>query len=131
MSIANLIAINGIELTDQGRLFNEVNNEKLVDVELANGGLRRYHKAHKKTFSFSWDWCPNASSDTSDLKGGRDTIKSLAMSGTSMTLTLRNHPTQAAATYTVVLSSYTEDLLRRDYVGNKYFYSIKLDLVEI
>lgn len=131
MATSNLIALNGIELTDDGRTFNENHNLKVVDVELADGGLRRYNKAFKKSFSFAWDWCPNASSDTRDSKGARDTIKSLALSGASMTLTLRNHPTQAASSYTVVLSSYQEDLLRRDYVSNKYFYSIRLELIEV
>jgi hypothetical protein len=131
MAALNLISLNGTELTDQGRTFNEVNNEKVVDIELANGGLRRYLKGRKKTFSFSWDWCPNSSADTYDAKGGRDAIRAAAFSGTSMVLVLRSHPTNAASTYRVVLSNYTEDLLKRDYVSNRYFYNIKLDLTEV
>lgn len=129
----NLISLNGIDLTDDGRLFNESNEHKVVDIELANGGLRRYHKANKKTFSFSWDWCPNADSDTRDGLGARDTIRSIALAGTSMTLGIRRNAANpnSITYYTVLLSSYSEELLRRDIVGKRYLYNVKLDLVEV
>ena len=128
--LENLIALNGTELTDQGRTFTESNEEKVTDVELANGGLRRYYKARKKTFSFTWDWCPNSSADTFDGKGGRDAIRAAAFSGTSMILVVRSDP-NTTLSYRVVLSSYSEDLLKRDSSPKRYFYNIKLDLIEV
>jgi hypothetical protein len=127
---ANLISLNGVELTDQGRTFNEGSAEKNVDMELSNGDTRRYRKATKRTFSINWDWCPDSSSRTHDLKAGRDGIRAAAYSGTSMIFVVRNHPT-TTETYTVLLDSYSEEIIRRDIVSNVYFYTISLSLIEV
>ena len=127
---ANLISLNGTELTDMGRTFSENSAEKNVDLELSNGDTRRYRKATKRTFSINWDWCPNSSARTHDLKAGRDGIRSAAYSGTAMTLLVRNDPTDASESYTVLLESYSEELIRRDTITGTHFYTISLSLIE-
>jgi len=129
--MANLISLGGVELTDQGRTFSESSELKKVDVELANGGTKRYYKAGKRKFSLNWTWAPDATAQTFDAYGARDAIRTLVYTGTSLVLIIRNHPTDLPVTYTVLIESYSENLLRRDVVSGVYFWELSLELMEV
>lgn len=205
MALANMITLNGVELTDDGRTWDENHDPRIVQNELANGSIRRYNKAQKKKFQIAWTWLPNASASTTDRKGGRDAVRAIAYSGASATLLVRNvatGPTSSVTTavttniltlssngfttgqamqvltnstagltvgsiyyvitpttntfqlsstlggsavaltngsctlyplevYTTLVESYSEKLLRRDYVSNSYLYDVNLSLMEV
>lgn len=129
MAASALLVLNGTTLTDQGRIFDEESELKKVDVELANGGVRRYGKAVKKKFKISWTWLPSQDAQTWDGKAGRDTIKAL-VTNSSMTFTVLKRD-GSTDSYTVLVDSYSETLLRRDIAGfTNFFWDISLELIE-
>lgn len=129
MSLPNLISLGGVELTDQGRTFSMSRDERSVPVQLASGVTKKYFMAVKYSFSLNWDMLPNASTKTYDLKSARDAIKTISDTQDVLTLIVRS-PIGATNTYTVWVDSYSEDIVRRDYVGNTIWYNVKLDLKE-
>lgn len=135
MSYSPLVSLddgNGpIFLTDQGRTFDEPQDQRKVDVELASGNLKRYIKAKKHTWTFTWDWCPTDSSNTYDGFGGRDDIKNFAEEKQSLVMSLLNHPSNPAQSFTVFVENYDEKMLRRDYTMQEHFWNITLELKEV
>lgn len=130
MAYANLISLDGVELSDHGRKFDESLDNRMVENELASGAKRRYPKAQKRKFSFTWTYVPSASASTTDGKGGRDAIRGKAYLGTSMVLVIRNSA-GGSENYTVFVESYSEKLIRRNFVENEFFWDIDLELVEV
>lgn len=129
MAYANFMAIDGTEITDQGRTFSKDREERAVMVELANGTLKKYIKGIKTVFNFSWEYLPNVAADTHDNKGARDVLIS-KNDGNTHTLALRETPGGAATSYTAFVTSYTEEILRRDYVAGRHLYRISMTFTE-
>lgn len=124
-----LITLDGIRLTDQGRTPLEVSrDERSIEVELANGDLKKYVKGVKKTFSMTWAWLPDSDDDTIDGHAARHTIASnFASSGNSHELMLEAED-GFVEMYIVYISSYSETLKRR--TPNGAFWDVSLELKE-
>lgn len=125
------------DLSDHGRSpVVETREERAVDVELANGSIRKYVKAVKHTWSMEWVWLPDQDSDTVDGKAGRETMRgmfSVSNSGQPFTLTFRDRASTGGTTtrtYTVFVASYSDDLIRRDVASGKYFFDCKVSFRE-
>lgn len=129
MALPNLISLNAVELTDQGRTFSQSKDERSTSVQLANGLIKKYFTAVKYSFSLSWTMLPNTAAQTYDKKGARNEIKTLAETQSVLTLIVRS-PIGSSTTYDVWVENYSEDIIRRDYVSNTIFYEVKLDLKE-
>lgn len=129
MALLNMLALNGQEFTDQGRTFSEILENREVGVETARGVLNKYIKAQKKTYSLAWVWLPNSADETYDGKSGRDGLRDIAYGSGPYTCTLR-YGTGIITNTTVWVESYSEDLLRRDFLTNGTFWNIRLDLKE-
>lgn len=129
MAFANFMAIDGSEVTDQGRTFSKDIEERSVIVELANGLNKKYVKSIKNVFNFTWDYLPNLAADTHDVKEARNTLAS-KNDGLVHTLALRETPGGAATNYTVFVTSYNEEILRRDFVGNRHLYRVTITFTE-
>jgi len=124
-----LVRLNDTDLTDQGRTFDEDRDERAVENTTANGTIKKYIIAEKRTWNFGWSMLPQNASDTYDEKGARDTIKALAMVGNTVTLRVRNSYGEEYI-YTVWIESYSEKLVRRDFISNIFLYDISLSLKE-
>lgn len=122
-------------LTDQGRTFSMARDERSVPVTLSNGIVKKYFMAVKYSFSLSWTFLPSSHLKTYDGKYARDKIKELTdyIDG-PLTLTLQRtasgSPVGDTTSYTVWVESYSEDIIRRDYISNNIWYEVKLDLKE-
>lgn len=127
--MANLISLNGIELTDQGRTFSEAREERSVSVELASGRIKKYIKGLKRTWQIQWQWLPGDASSTHDGLGGRDQIRAIAYSANTFALITRNTYGETDS-YTVWVTDYDEELVRRDNVSGEHFYNVTLSLQE-
>jgi hypothetical protein len=129
MALPNLISLNGVEFTDQGRTLSSSRDERSATVQLANGLTKKYFMAVKYSFSLNWTMLPSTASKTYDKKGARDELKALVDTQDTLTLIVRS-PIGSSSTYTVWVDSYSEDIVRRDYISNTIFYEVKLDLKE-
>lgn len=62
-----LLRFNGTSVTDHNRSELSVDVERIETTNrMANGTLRKYHVADKRTFAVSWDSVPNVASQTVD-----------------------------------------------------------------
>jgi hypothetical protein len=129
MSLPNLISLGGYELTDQGRTLSIARDERSIAVELAAGLTKKYFKAVKYSFSLKWTQLPSLSTQTYDRKEARNTLKVLSDTQTVLPLIVRA-PIGTTQTYNVWIESYSEDILRRDYISNAIFYEVSLELKE-
>lgn len=125
------------DLSDHGRSpVQEEREERSVEVELADGTIKKYIKSVKHKWSMSWDWLPDQDADTVDGKAGRETMRNMfstATSGQTFTLTFRDRAASSGTltrTFTVFVDGYSEELFRRDIAGTKYFFKINLSLRE-
>lgn len=129
MAYANFMAIDTVEITDQGRTFSKEVEERSVIVELANGLTKKYIKGIKHIFNFTWEYLPNLAADTHDLKEARNVLAS-KNDGLVHTLAIRETPGGAATNYTVFVTAYSEEILRRDFVGNRHLYRVTITFTE-
>lgn len=124
-----LLSLNGQKLTDAGRDLSQPIEIRAVTNELASGTLRRYLKAQKRSFSINWQWLPGLAGHTHDGGLARDGIYAAISTGTSLLLT--SEGVSSTETYVVLVDSYEEQLLRRDYVLGDTFWNVSLGLKEV
>ena len=129
MAFPSLLVIGGVEITDDGRTSSTDQEKRVVDVELANGNIKRYKKAYKRKASLSWDWMPGLASICSDKKGGRDALFAVVNNIDPVICQLR-YTTTDIVTMTAFVDNYSETCIRRDYVTGTTYWQIKLDLRE-
>lgn len=129
MAYENILSLNGVEFTDQGRTLSESREEVSAPVQLANGTVKKYIIAIKKRWSISWQWLPNLSSLTYDEKGARDQLRAIAYAGNTFPLIMRNTYGETTS-HTVWVENYSEELIRRDTINGEYFYNVTVELVE-
>lgn len=121
------VSLQGIELTEEGRKpVSEERDERSIVVTLASGKNKKYIQGVYRTFTIEWEMVPKTTARTIDGKGGRDQIRSIAQSGGTMTLVLKENNT-TTETYTVFLESYTETHVFRRGEGSRYNISIQLE----
>lgn len=129
MAFPALLFIDGFEFTDDGRTINANVDKRETEIELANGTIKKYRKAVKHKYSISWDWLPGTETQTSDGKFGRDKLVAIAMAGDPHICQVRIRDTEIV-TFAGYIESYQEDLIRRDFITDTAFYSVKMDLRE-
>jgi hypothetical protein len=89
--------------------------------------LNILEKNGHKEWSFSWNWLPSDNM-TPDGAPGRDGIKAL-IDGTAKTLIVYE-ASGSSNTYTVFVTDYQENLLRRDIQNQRSFWDVTLSLKE-
>lgn len=90
----------------------------------------------KRTFSFQWRMLPGKRENTVDNNLGRNGISVKASEPFVHTLEIKNLDTDGANSYTtemynVLVAEYNETLIRRDLVGNDYYWDCNLNLKEV
>jgi len=125
------VKLDAIDLSDQGRSpVSRVREERSVIVELANGNRKKYIKGVKNQFSFGWTWLPSEDVSTLDGYAGRDTLVSnFASSGNTHTLLFRDE-TGGSDSYTVFVTGYEEQLIRRSSSDSEFFWEITMSFEE-
>lgn len=129
MALDNLVAIGGIEFTDEGRTFSEARDERAVGVELASGKTVKYIKAEKRTFQIGWSYLPQTSIFTQGHKGARNELRSVCYNGNTTTVVIRN-AIGGSETYTVFVEGYSEEIILRDPTSGNILYNISIELRE-
>lgn len=124
------IKVDAVDLTDQGRSPVSVQrDERSVIVELASGKRKKYIKGIKHIFSMEWKWLPSDDTNTIDGFAGRDSlVANFAESGNTHTLIFRDE-IGGSDTYTVFVSDYTENLIRRS-PNEEFFWEVAMTFEE-
>ena len=138
-SLVPLLVLDNRALTDQGRKFSDSVEQVFVEKKNWNNSKSRYYKrdnAGKQTFKLSWDWLPSNRDSTIDKREARDYIKKLAMDPDIHTLKVVTYGADpedifAETAYNVFITSYSEDLVRRDLSSEEYFWNCSLELKEV
>lgn len=120
---------NGNKITDHNRSEVSVDVDRIENVKrMANGRLRKYVIADKRSFSVSWKDLPDARAWTVDgFWGGRDIEAFYNINAGEFELKLTNG-NGTVETFTVVLSDFSKTISKR---GDFDFWQISVKLEEV
>lgn len=124
-----LMQWNGVGITDHNRSELTMTVEQIETAKrMANGRMRKYHVADKRTFSTSWTMLPNATQFTVDGHAGADWIEAFYLNNrgeVTLTLSFGNAPEK---TYTVMFTDFSKKLNKR---GKFDFYDVDITMEEV
>lgn len=131
-------SIDGVPLTEHNRVFSSSLNFNSINVNKWNSRTGVYFKKQntKHTFNLSWSFVPGKRENTVDLNEGRNFIKAIAIDQLKHTFSMRKMNTNGLTpytveTYNVLVTEYNETLIRRDMVGNEYYWDCSITLQEV
>lgn len=110
-----LILLGGNRLTDHNRSPLEISYERIAKrVRMANGLMRQYYIADKRTFSCSWEMVPGLATKTVDGFWGANDLDSFfdSNNGTEITLGIINRD-GTRTNYTVMFTEFSKTLNKR------------------
>lgn len=124
-----LMLWNGNRITDHNRSPLGISVERIEkSSRMANGTMRKYVIADKRTFDISWDDVPSRAIYTVDGFWGVEDIEDFYnVTPGSFTLTL-NYGQGIPETYLVVISDFSKELKKR---GRYDMYSASVTLEEV
>lgn len=116
--------------SEHNRSALAVNYERIQSSErMANGTLRQYYVADKRSWSLSWDMLPAPSEETVDGKaGGRDIERFYLATPGVFTMKIKHADSNLDETVTVVFSSFDKTHVRR---GKYDFWDISVGLDQV
>ena len=129
-AVYRLLKLNGRVITAHNRKLSISDNFLFEDIILLSGNSRRFIKGIKKNFTLTFTYLPSLTARTADGQYGRDYMQSLVDDRGTLDLFIQDQPNTAGLSYDVHLTSYKEDLIRREYSTGCYYYNVNLELVE-
>ena len=140
--IRALLMLDGKPLTNQTRTFDYSVTPLFVENINWAGDSSRYYKNNaanssgKRTFNIKWSFIPNYSNKTVDYRESRNYLKTVAMDPDVHTLTIINQDENGVTPYTeenvtVFVSTFSENLIRRDLVDDVYYFDCSMTLEEV
>jgi hypothetical protein len=140
--IRALLLLDGKPLTNQTRTFDYSVTPLFVENINWAGDSSRYYKNNaanssgKRTFNIKWSFIPNYSEKTVDYRESRNYLKTVAMDPDIHTLTIINQDENGVTPYTeenvtVFVSTFSENLIRRDLVDDVYYFDCSMTLEEV
>lgn len=130
-----LMVWNTMNVTDHNRSALSVDVERIeTSKRMANGTMRKYWVADKRTFSCSWEMLPNSTAFTVDGFSGADDIEAFYNTSRGsfvLTLTYKrtpgelNHPDE---TFNVMFTDFSKTLNKR---GKFDFYDVDVTMEEV
>jgi len=131
LSLNQLIKINGTLITEHNRSFSDGSSFQNIDIELANGNLKRYYKTPRLIFNLSWRFCPDKASMSVDGQASRDFIYNACIDNTNIILSIQRDRNSEWRDYTCMMNDYSESLVRIDMASQTKFYDISISLSEL
>lgn len=131
MTVLSFLSLGGQEITEQARKMTDSVSFNGSTIELDNGVSRKYMKANKRSFTFTWDWLPSLESHTIDNRKARDYIKDLAFtSRTKILMEIKLDHNEEHELIHVYINDYSESLIRRDPSTGCDYYNVSLSVEE-
>lgn len=124
-----LMRWNGNAVTDHNRQQLSIDVERIEKKQrMANGILRKYIVADKRTFQTSWNMLPKLTSQTVDGYWGADAIETFYNTVTgSFSLEISDGDTEVN-TYNVMFSDFSRNVVKR---GSVDFWEISVTMEEV
>jgi hypothetical protein len=120
---------DGNKITEHNRSAIDAGEERIeVKKRMANGQLRRWTTAIKRTYSFSYTAVPSKTSKTVDGQWGGEDMKDFYDTSSDFTLTI-HHGDGSVETLTAVITSLTYDITKRSPVSDLWDMSIEIEEV--
>jgi ATP adenylyltransferase/5',5'''-P-1,P-4-tetraphosphate phosphorylase II len=124
-----LMRWNGNAVTDHNRQPLGIDVERIEKKQrMANGTLRKYIVADKRTFTTSWNMLPKLTAQTVDGFWGADAIESFYNSTTgAFSLELSDADTETY-TYNVMFSDFSKSVVKR---GGVDYWEISVTMEQV
>lgn len=140
--VRTLLMLDGIPLTNQNRQFDVSVTPIFVENINWQGDASRYYKntsansGGKRTFNLQWRFIPNYENKTVDLRASRNYINKKSKDADVHTLTILKQDETGTTPYTeenvdVLITNYSENLIRRDLVDDVYYFDCSMSLEEV
>ncbi len=133
LAIPRLIRLTGpngtLQLSDHNRAALSMPVERIeTATRMANGTMRKYHVADKRTFSTSWSMLPSRAQFTVDGHAGAEELETFYNTSTGvldLRLTYSNSPDTL---HKVMFMEFSKTLSKR---GKFDFYEVDMTLEEV
>lgn len=140
--IRALLLLDNKPITNQSRQLNVAASPIFVENENWAGNVSRYYRnsaangGAKRVFNLSWGLIPGKAQDTVDIREARNFLKDVANDADSHTLTIINQDENGITPYTeesvtVLVTSYSETLIRRYIADDVYLFQCSMTLEEV
>ena len=129
--LANIVSINGTEITEHGRTLSSDYTINSSPVELSRGLTKKYFKKSKRSFAFTYTLLPESTDHTIDGRAGRNFLRTLVEAKQSATLVIKDTSNSYTYNTSVFVTSYNEDLVRRDFEQGYAFYNVTIVFEEL
>lgn len=124
-----LMRWNGNAVTDHNRQQLSIDVERIEKKQrMANGIMRKYIVADKRTFQTSWNMLPKLTAQTVDGYWGADAIETFYNTVTgSFSLEISDGDTEVN-TYNVMFSDFSRNVVKR---GSVDYWEISVSMEEV
>lgn len=140
--IRSLLMLDGVPLTNQNRKLDVAATPIYIENLNWQGDASRYYKnasansAAKRVFNLQWSFIPNYENKTVDLRASRNYLNRKSKDGDVHTLTIINQDDSGTSPYTeesvdVLITNYSENLIRRDLANDVYYFDCSMSLQEV
>jgi hypothetical protein len=138
--IRNYILIDNKAITNHNRDFGTSIEPIFIENKNWDNYKSRYYKSTarggRRTFDISWSYLPNSKNATVDGNEGRDVISSIAKDPDYHVLKISNMDAvgttpDTETSYNVLVKSYSETLVRRDFSSDTYYWDCQITLEEV
>lgn len=125
-----LITLNSNAVTDHNRSELQVDYERIETRQrMANGTMRKYFVADKRTFEVSWEMVPNIASQTVDGFWSGSEVENLFLTTTgAITLGLTDR-TGTTTTYSVFITDFSKTVVKRWPTYEMWNFSLTMEQV--
>lgn len=125
-----LLVFNSMAISDHNRADLSVNIERIETVKrMANGTMRKYVVADKRTFSTSWTDLPSDNKFTVDGFAGADSIESFYNTNKGEFNLYVHLDNNTVESYKVMLTDFSKTLGKRAKLFN--FYDVDITMEEV
>lgn len=119
---------NTVSITEHNRQPIKVSVERIEKGgRMANGTMRKYFIADKRTWSTSWEQIPDLTSETVDGKWGGNDIENF-YNNTPGAFTLGIKTSSGTVQYTVMFTEFSKEIVKR---GRYNAWNIDLTMEEV
>lgn len=124
-----LMTWNNNKISDHNRAALDVTVERIEDMKrMANGTMRKYVIADKRTFSTSWDNFPHNAMHTVDGFWGKNEMENFYNTTPGPFTLVLTYGDGTTGTYTVMLTKWDASIEKR---GAYDFWKVDVELTEV
>lgn len=125
-----LLVFDALQVSDHNRQELSVDVERIETTKrMANGTMRKYVVADKRTFSTSWNELPGLSTFTVDGHAGADALETFYDTHQGAFALQVHLDTGVMETYTVMFTDFSKTVNKRGKLFN--FYNVNISMEEV